>query len=80
MMVDLVWTTKDEYIASVKEVTDVWYIAGSDYLAPLVNSAMIERINGFEPENLRRGAWTSRQALACAVRGHDEGAQRAPAR
>ena len=52
MMVDLVWTTEDEYIASVKEVTDIWYIAGSDYLAPLVNSAMIERINGFEPENL----------------------------
>lgn len=53
MMVDLVWTTEDEYIASVKEVTDVWYIAGSDYLAPLVNSALIERINRVQPDDLQ---------------------------
>ncbi len=52
IMVDLVWTTEAEYVASVKEVTDAWYIAGSDHLAPLVNGAMIERINAIEPENL----------------------------
>jgi hypothetical protein len=52
MLVDLVWTTEDAYIASVKEVTEAWYIAGSDYLAPLVNSALIERINAIQPENL----------------------------
>ena len=53
MMVDLVWTTEDEYIASVKEVTEHWYIAGSDYLAPLVNTAMIHRINSIEPDDLQ---------------------------
>ena len=52
MMVDLVWTTEGEYVASVKEVTEAWYIAGSDYLAPLVNPAMIERINAIVPDDL----------------------------
>ncbi len=53
MMVDLVWTTEDQYIASVKEVTEAWYIAGSDCLAPLVNSALIAKINAFAPQDLK---------------------------
>lgn len=53
MFVDLVWTTEDDYIASVKEVTPAWYIAGSDRLEPVVNRELIERINGYRPQNLR---------------------------
>lgn len=52
MMVDLVWTTERDYVASVKRVTPAWYIAGSDYLAPLVNNTVIERINAIVPDDL----------------------------
>lgn len=53
MFVDLVWTTEDDYIARVKEVTPAWYIAGSDRLEPVVNGALIAKINGYQPQNLR---------------------------
>jgi len=53
MFVDIVWTTKDAYIASVKEVTPIWHIAGSDLLAPLVNPALIQEINEYQPDDLR---------------------------
>ena len=54
MFVDIVWTTKDEYLVRVKEVTPQWYIAGSDHLAPTgVNPKLIDEINAFTPQDLR---------------------------
>ena len=53
MFIDLVWTTEADYVASVKEITPVWYIAGSDRLEPVVNHALITRINSYQPRDLR---------------------------
>lgn len=54
MFVDIVWTTKDEYVARVKEVTPQWYLAGSDHLGRTrVNPELIDEINAFTPQDLR---------------------------
>ena len=62
MLFDVVWTTKDEYIARVKEVTPDWYLAGSDRLGPLVNDELIAEVNAYQPADLRDKC--RRQALA----------------
>ena len=41
MLVELIWTTREWYLAKVKEVTEEWYIAGSDTLLPIINEEFI---------------------------------------
>lgn len=53
MLVDIIWTTPDEYIARVKEVTPQWYIAGSDHLGALINEPLIDSVNGYEVRDRR---------------------------
>ena len=53
LFIDIIWTTKDEYIARVKEVTPEWYLAGSDHLDALINQPLIDEVNGYEPQHLR---------------------------
>jgi len=54
VLIDIIWTTKDEYIARVKEVTPDWYLAGSDVLGALINEPLIAEVNAFEPSDARR--------------------------
>jgi hypothetical protein len=54
ILIDIIWTTKDEYIARVKEVTPQWHLAGSDHLGTLINEPLIEEVNGYEPQDLTR--------------------------
>lgn len=53
ILVELIWTTKEAYIADVKEVTEDWHIAGSDKLLPIINSKFVEELNNYKVQNLR---------------------------
>lgn len=52
LLIDLIWTTKEDYIDQVKEVTPDWYLAGSDYLRAEINPPLIDEINGYRPPDL----------------------------
>jgi hypothetical protein len=53
MLVELVWMTREAYLASTRDVTGNWYIAGSDTLLPLSNAPFIEALNRYQVEQLR---------------------------
>ncbi|HEX8072446.1 MAG TPA: hypothetical protein VF546_21040 [Pyrinomonadaceae bacterium] len=53
LLVELIWTTKEIYLADTREVTANWYLAGSDTLLPLINRPFIEELNAYKVENLR---------------------------
>ncbi len=54
MLVELVWKTKETYLSQTKEVTDEWYIAGSDTLLPIINEDFVAELNGYQVENLKQ--------------------------
>lgn len=53
MMVELVWTTREIYLAETKDVGKFWFISGSDTLSPIVNPDVIAELNSFRPKNLK---------------------------
>ena len=53
LLVELVWTTRETYLKTVKEVTKDWYIAGSDTLFPIINEDFINNLNEYRVENFR---------------------------
>lgn len=53
MLVELLWSKKEMYLKHVKEVTEDWYIAGSDKLLPVFNKQFIETINKYKVKNLK---------------------------
>jgi hypothetical protein len=53
MLVELIWTTREWYLTHVKEVTEEWYIAGSDTLLPVINEEFIAELNRYKVENLK---------------------------
>lgn len=53
LQVELVWMTKEAYIEHTKEVTEDWYMAGSDRLLPIINAPFIETLNSHKTENLK---------------------------
>jgi hypothetical protein len=54
LLVELVWTTKEIYLADTREVTGNWYLAGSDTLLPLINDDFINELNNYSVENLKQ--------------------------
>ena len=52
LMVELAWMTKETYIEETLEVTENWYIAGSDKLFPIINERFIESLSQYTPRNL----------------------------
>ena len=53
LLVELVWMTKETYIERVREVTEDWYIAGSDVLLPLINEDIINELKVYKVESVR---------------------------
>ena len=53
MLVELVWMTRAAYLATTRDVTSDWYIAGSDTLLPLINAPFIEELNRYQVDWLR---------------------------
>ncbi len=52
MLVELLWMTKETYIEETLEVTENWYIAGSDKLLPIINKRFIESLGKYKVQNL----------------------------
>lgn len=63
MLIELIWTTREWYLANVKEVTGEWYIAGSDTLLPIINEEFIAELNRYKVENLQKKCL--REAVRC---------------
>ena len=53
LLVELEWMTAETYLQDILEVTDKWYIAGSDTLLPLINKPFIDKLSSYRVENLR---------------------------
>jgi len=54
MLVECIITTGEKYLEEVLDITGMWYIAGSDTLAPVTNPDFIERLKDFNIENANR--------------------------
>ncbi len=54
LLVELVWKTKETYLSRTKEVTDEWYIAGSDTLLPIINEDFVAELNRYHVEDLKQ--------------------------
>jgi len=74
MLIELEWTARDEEIKSTHEVTNDWYIAGSDVQKAIINEEFINEINDYKPDNLKRKCliraachWNIVQEAACKV-------------
>lgn len=74
MLVEIVWMTKEVYVKNTLEVTDDWYIAGSDRLLPIINKRFIDSINKYKVENLKAKClnsaaklWHDSQEATCKV-------------
>jgi hypothetical protein len=52
LLVELVWMTRGAYLENTREVTEDWYIAGSDILLPIINKPFIDDLNSYNVENL----------------------------
>ena len=53
MLVELVWTTREIYLRDIKDVTRIWYMAGSDVLEPILNAPFIVELSAWRPANLQ---------------------------
>ena len=62
LLVELIWTTRENYIAETLEVTDMWYLSASDKLLPIINAEFINELKNYRAENLKE------KCLAEAVR------------
>ncbi len=53
LLVELVWTTREKYIAETLEVTEEWYLSASDRLLPIINAEFINELSAYRAENLK---------------------------
>jgi hypothetical protein len=53
VLVELTWSTEEDYIKNTKEVTKEWYLAGSDTLVPIINKPFIDKLNKYKVANLK---------------------------
>ena len=52
MLVELEWMTEEAYLARCLDVTENWPLSGSSVLAPIVNEALIARLNVWVADDL----------------------------
>jgi len=53
LLIEIWFTTRDDYIAHIKDVTDEWYIAGSDVILPVVNKPFLDELAALALPDLR---------------------------
>ncbi|MCX7846237.1 MAG: hypothetical protein N2312_06455 [Dictyoglomaceae bacterium] len=53
LLIDLTWTTKENYIKNIKDVSEDWHLSGSDYLYPIINEEFINELNNYKVDNLK---------------------------
>ena len=44
LLIELIWTTRENYIALTLDVTKDWYISASDKLQPIINAEFINEL------------------------------------
>lgn len=49
MLIEVMWTTRDEYIEEVKNASEEFYLAGSDVMVPIFNEPFINELNQIKP-------------------------------
>lgn len=49
MFIELMWTTKEDYIKEVKNASGEFFLAGSDVMVPIINEPFIEELNRLKP-------------------------------
>lgn len=54
MLVEFEWITKAEEIKKVREITDDWYIAGSDFQKAIINEELINEINEYKAPDIEK--------------------------
>lgn len=53
LLIELVWVTREEYIAETLEVTKMWYLSASDQLLPIINAEFINELSEYRTKNLK---------------------------
>lgn len=53
LLIELMWMTREKYIAETLEVTEMWYLSASDKLLPIINAEFINELNDYRTENLK---------------------------
>jgi kanamycin nucleotidyltransferase len=53
LLIELVWMTREDYIAETLEVTEDWHISASDKLLPIINAEFISELSKYRAENLK---------------------------
>lgn len=53
LLVELIWTTRENYLKTTAEVTKDWFLAGSDRLLPIINEEFVRELSDYRVENLR---------------------------
>lgn len=53
LLVELVWTTLEKYVAETLEVTEEWYLSASDVLLPIINAEFISDLCEYRTGNLK---------------------------
>ena len=58
LLVELIWTTRENYIAETFELNDMWYLSASDKLLPIINAEFINEFSNYRAENLKEKCLT----------------------
>jgi hypothetical protein len=53
LLVELVWMTRESYLRRTLEITENWYLAGSNVLLPIINEKFINELNKYRVENIK---------------------------
>ena len=54
MLIELEWMTKETYLKTVRDVSEHWYLSGSDRLIPIINDEFIAELNEYKPPDLKQ--------------------------
>ena len=49
MLIELMWTTREQYIEEVKQASEEFFLAGSDVMVPIINESFINELNQIKP-------------------------------
>ncbi|MGI9054940.1 MAG: hypothetical protein ACR2F2_03970 [Pyrinomonadaceae bacterium] len=53
LLIELIWTTREKYIAETFELNDMWYLSASDKLLPIINAKFISELSEYRTKNLK---------------------------
>ncbi len=57
LLVELLWTTREKYLQRTIDVTDDWFLAGSDVLLPIVNKEYVRNIGTYQAKRVKENCF-----------------------